>query len=83
VPASVIHEAGNKLRELEEGKPLAASSSAGNAPAVGTTPAAATPAQASLFNEPSAVEQALTGIDPDELTPKQALEALYKLKGLV
>ncbi len=33
--------------------------------------------------EPSKVEQALAEIDPDELTPKQALEALYRLKGLV
>ena len=32
--------------------------------------------------EPSKVEQALAEIDPDELTPKQALEALYRLKGL-
>ena len=32
--------------------------------------------------EPSKVEQALSEIDPDELTPKQALEALYRLKGL-
>ncbi|QBQ63674.1 DNA mismatch repair protein MutS [Actinobacillus indolicus] len=30
--------------------------------------------------EPSKVEQALAKIDPDELTPKQALEALYQLK---
>ncbi|WP_373767424.1 DNA mismatch repair protein MutS [Glaesserella sp.] len=33
--------------------------------------------------EPSKVEQALAEIDPDELTPKQALEALYRLKQLV
>lgn len=32
--------------------------------------------------EPSKVEQALAKIDPDELTPKQALEALYQLKQL-
>lgn len=32
--------------------------------------------------EPSKVEQALAEIDPDELTPKQALEALYQLKQL-
>ncbi|WP_301098817.1 DNA mismatch repair protein MutS [Otariodibacter sp.] len=33
--------------------------------------------------EPSAVELALQDIDPDGLTPKQALEVLYKLKGLL
>ncbi|WP_339914622.1 DNA mismatch repair protein MutS [uncultured Brevundimonas sp.] len=31
---------------------------------------------------PSAVDQALTGIDPDAMTPREALEALYRLKGL-
>ncbi|MBB4081530.1 DNA mismatch repair protein MutS [Brevundimonas lenta] len=30
----------------------------------------------------SAVDDALKGIDPDELTPREALEALYRLKGL-
>ena len=32
--------------------------------------------------EPSAVEQALLRIDPDKLSPREALEALYRLKGL-
>ena len=31
----------------------------------------------------SAVELTLKELDPDDLTPKQALETLYKLKGLV
>ncbi|MDO4699001.1 MAG: DNA mismatch repair protein MutS [Pasteurellaceae bacterium] len=33
--------------------------------------------------EPSAVEIALADINPDELTPKQALEQLYQLKALL
>jgi DNA mismatch repair protein MutS len=33
--------------------------------------------------EPSAVEKALADINPDGLTPKQALDALYALKGLM
>ncbi|MBI3707563.1 MAG: DNA mismatch repair protein MutS [Proteobacteria bacterium] len=32
---------------------------------------------------PSAAEQALRAVKPDELTPKQALEELYRLKGLL
>ncbi|MBC6982769.1 DNA mismatch repair protein MutS [Caulobacter sp. 17J80-11] len=32
--------------------------------------------------EPSAVDRALAAIDPDELTPREALDALYRLKGL-
>ncbi|RZJ93949.1 MAG: DNA mismatch repair protein MutS, partial [Brevundimonas sp.] len=31
---------------------------------------------------PSAVETALAGIEPDDLTPREALEALYRLKGI-
>jgi DNA mismatch repair protein MutS len=31
---------------------------------------------------PDAVTEALDAIDPDELTPKGALEALYRLKAL-
>jgi DNA mismatch repair protein MutS len=33
-----------------------------------------------LFDEPHPLEKMLTGIDPDELSPKQALELLYQLK---
>ena len=33
--------------------------------------------------EPSKVEAALVGIEPDELTPREALDALYRLKGLL
>ncbi|WP_404325845.1 DNA mismatch repair protein MutS [Aerophototrophica crusticola] len=32
---------------------------------------------------PSPVEEALKGINPDELTPKQALEELYRLRGML
>ena len=32
---------------------------------------------------PSALEAALSDLNPDALTPKQALEALYRLKGLL
>ncbi|EKF9809625.1 DNA mismatch repair protein MutS [Vibrio cholerae] len=39
--------------------------------------------QLSLIPEPSAVEQALAGVDPDQLTPRQALDMLYQLKKLL
>jgi DNA mismatch repair protein MutS len=32
--------------------------------------------------QPSAVERALEEIDPDALTPREALDALYRLKSL-
>jgi len=37
---------------------------------------------AACAQEPSALETALAAIDPDSLTPKQALDALYRLKAL-
>ena len=40
------------------------------------------PQQFGLFSPQSAALDALAAIDPDELTPKQALEALYRLKAL-
>lgn len=45
--------------------------------------AAAEPAAPLITPPPSsAVDDALQGIEPDELTPREALEALYRLKGL-
>ncbi len=32
--------------------------------------------------EPDGLREALAGIDPDEMTPRAALEALYRLKGI-
>lgn len=33
--------------------------------------------------EPGPVEQALAELDPDELTPRQALETLYRLRKML
>ena len=42
------------------------------------------PQQFGLFGPAtSAALDALQAIDPDELTPKQALEALYRMKSLL
>ena len=40
------------------------------------------PKQIGLFASNHAALEALAALDPDELTPKQALEALYRLKTL-
>lgn len=74
IPATVLQRAQVQLKNLESGNahtlnpPAAANSS---------------PMQASLFDtaeHPIVTE--LEGIDPDELTPRQALELLYRLKSL-
>ncbi|CAH1660858.1 DNA mismatch repair protein MutS [Hyphomicrobiales bacterium] len=40
------------------------------------------PAPAVPEGEPDSLREALAGIEPDEMTPREALEALYRLKGL-
>lgn len=41
------------------------------------------PPPAAPAPEPSAVERALAELDPDRLAPREALDALYRLKGLL
>ncbi len=76
VPKPVIVRA----REL-----LAAFERRGDSPPVALSPAALdAPQQFGLFAPASSPAlEALRGSEPDELTPKQALEALYRLKSLL
>ncbi len=71
VPADVISTAKIKLAELEAHRQQ--------------LPESRNVQQTDLFQavaEPSAVMKRLTEIDPDELTPKQALDTLYQLQSL-
>ncbi|HET8765610.1 MAG TPA: DNA mismatch repair protein MutS, partial [Rhodanobacter sp.] len=72
LPRSVIADARRTLGKLEHGM------LAGTAPAPENSP------QLSLFAPPapSALDDALDAIDPDALSPREALEALYRLKAL-
>ncbi|WP_100753322.1 DNA mismatch repair protein MutS [Vibrio salilacus] len=75
VPKSVIKNARAKLTQLEQigqvtdGAPTNRNVDIAN--------------QLSLIPEPSEIEQALANIVPDDLTPRQALEELYRLKKLL
>ena len=75
LPSAVVGRAEDVLRALEEGreghKPLAR---------IDDLPLFA-PQPAAVISKGSALEQALRDISPDALTPKQALELLYELKG--
>jgi len=76
LPRTVVNQARRTLVELEK-------RSESQSPAM--TPAALDqPQQFGLFAPPAPTPamDALAAIDPDELTPKQALEALYRLKQL-
>ncbi|WP_208293459.1 DNA mismatch repair protein MutS [Zophobihabitans entericus] len=72
VPQSVLKRARQKLKELESLSQQASGSHVDRS-------------QLSLLAEaePSIVEEELQRIDPDSLTPKEALEQLYRLKGLL
>ncbi len=74
LPKSVVRQARGRLAELEQ---------RGDSPAPSLAPDALDrPQQIGLFSAPSAALDALAALDPDELSPKQAIEALYRLKAL-
>ncbi|MDN3615145.1 DNA mismatch repair protein MutS [Vibrio gallaecicus] len=74
VPKAVIMNARNKLTQLEALGTDNLTSKSTNVDIAN---------QLSLIPEPSEVEQALANVDPDDLTPRQALEELYRLKKLL
>ncbi len=75
LPRTVVAQARRTLAELE-------ARGANPVPAL-DPPALDAPQQMGLFAAPrSALAEAIEAIDPDELTPKQALEALYRLRQL-
>ena len=77
LPKVTVQQARRRLAELEQ--------RGGETHAARMAPQALdAPQQFGLFAPaPSAAQEALAALDPDELTPKQALEALYRLKSLL
>jgi DNA mismatch repair protein MutS len=77
LPRTTLSQARRRLAELEQ--------RGGETQASKMAPKALdAPQQFGLFAAaPSAAQDALAALDPDELTPKQALEALYRLKALL
>ncbi|MEO6519936.1 MAG: DNA mismatch repair protein MutS [Pseudoxanthomonas sp.] len=76
LPKATVQQARRRLAELEQ--------RGGQSHAFQMAPQALdAPQQFGLFAAaPSAAMEALAALDPDELTPKQALEAVYRLKAL-
>lgn len=73
VPAAVVTQARRHLQQLEATPPSAPTGA----------PAATATAQLSLFSPPpSPALDLLDTLDPDALTPRAALDALYQLKNL-
>jgi DNA mismatch repair protein MutS len=75
VPAEVIDRARERLRELEDG----------SAERTREEQAQGEPAQLSLFAPPAPhpALSALERVDPDSMTPREALDVLYRLKGML
>ncbi len=71
VPAAVVNHARHALAQLEQG----ASAAQAQVDLFAPPPAAAEPV-------PSPLDAALAALDPDSLSPREALEALYQLKRL-
>ena len=81
VPAPVVRRAAALMASMEKhGGPLNAAASLRGLPLFAATEAAAEPVLET--NEISALRKALDDINPDIMTPKQALDALYLLKSL-
>ena len=75
LPREVVAQARKTLLELENRGAMHSVSYSG--------PALDSPRQMGLFTAPvSELAEAIGAIEPDELTPKQALEALYRLKSM-
>ncbi|GLT14927.1 DNA mismatch repair protein MutS [Vibrio algivorus] len=81
VPKSVIKQAQAKLQQLE----ALGHQKAGNETTElnSATKAVVTEQQLSLIPELSEVEHALENINPDDMSPREALDALYRLKSLM
>jgi len=76
LPKIVVRQARARLAELEQQGRDAPST-------LMTAQALDAPQQIGLFTPTAAALEALAALDPDELTPKQALEAMYRLKTLL
>jgi len=83
MPAAVITRAEEVLEKIEKSDQAgSAKTLAADLPlfAAATRPVAG---RTGATRGPSAAEQALAALAPDELSPREALEALYRLKGLL
>jgi DNA mismatch repair protein MutS len=83
LPKPVIERAGEVLRRLEKGDKRAGRSAPETLDDLPLFAAARPRSVLVEDHPPSQVEIELSGLDPDQLTPKGALDALYRLKGLL
>ncbi|MET1416283.1 DNA mismatch repair protein MutS [Roseibium sp. HPY-6] len=82
LPASVVERSKQVLSQLEEQDRRSPAESLIDELPLFANIVASPPPVAVQDAEPDPVSDALTGIDPDDMTPREALEALYRLKSL-
>jgi DNA mismatch repair protein MutS len=80
VPQAAIRRAEEVLKTLEQGEQASALTRLADDLPLFAATVAAEPRQ---LSEPSATDEALRAVNPDELSPKEALELLYKLRGMI
>jgi len=83
LPKTVITRAKQRLADLEQTLPRASNLDSGSTAHHSSQLANKPASQMELFTTPSPALTALQTINPDELTPKQALETLYQLRALL
>jgi DNA mismatch repair protein MutS len=79
LPAAALHRAEEVLAVLEKGEQAGALSRLADDLPLFSVQAPAAP----LLAKSSAVEERLKAVNPDELSPRAALEELYRLRGLL
>jgi DNA mismatch repair protein MutS len=82
LPAAVIQRAQEVLSTLEQGEQASALTRLADDLPLFSAVIASGP-KGSGVSEPSALERAFAEINPDELTPKEALEVLYRLRRII
>ncbi len=82
LPAKVVERSKQVLGQLEEQDRRSPAESLIDELPLFASVAAATPSATGLAHEPDPVVTALEDIDPDDMTPREALDALYRLKTL-
>ncbi len=83
LPTAVVERAKAILAELEKGERRApVDRLLGELPLFAALPVARQEAYVAKAPKADALREALAAVHPDEMTPREALEALYRLKGL-
>jgi DNA mismatch repair protein MutS len=77
LPDAVVERAREVLRRLESGE------RSGDVAALASDLPLFSAARPAAPAEPSIVEETLAGVSPDELTPREALDLVYRLKGML